>query len=108
MPGLTLLDPDWEICALRFAKALVHTATKELYACFGPGWGGSVKDYHALTGGITAVGVTFYTFDRLEAYFDRIPDAREDPQFGELQRKHIPGTCELVCAAWPAVFAMHH
>ena len=85
-----MLDRDWEIHAARFAKALVRVAAQELYSCFGPEWHGDVREYHALTGGITAVGVTFYTFDRLEQYYDCIPEARNNPEFQELlHRPHL-------------------
>ena len=108
VPGLVTLDSDWEIHASRFAKALVRLAAQELYSCFGPEWTGDLSEYHSLTGGITAVGVTFYTVDRLEQYYNHIPEARNNPDFQELLQQHTPGISELICAVWPSAFVLHH
>ena len=106
--GMSPLNPDWGIHSDRFAKALIKTAIKERYSCFGPAWHGNVRDYHTLAGGITAVAVTFYTYDQLEQYYTAVPAARTDEAFQELVSKNQSGNKDLICAVWPTDFVLKH
>ena len=108
MPGLQVLQPDWDIHASRFARNLVHNASLEKMSVFGPTWDTNNKNWHQLqNSGITALGITFYEMKDLQELCRKMPETA-DPSFGELVSKHRDDKDEVILATWYPGFVLKH
>ena len=111
LPGAEPVSEDWGGGASRFVGALVHSASRENNAAFGPEWTSSARDLAQIQdSGVTALGVSFYAAnnpEELDAFRAAIPGAA-NPSFDAALQAGIDEGQEIICATWWAGYTLRH